>query len=113
MNAESVLGYVRESWPSPFSPRAWKVIGVYAAIELVIMRLMPGREFKATITPMGNVPIYKANGLQSYFFSIFLLAGLTYSGILEPGRIYDMFGELLSAINLFGLLFCAFLTLKG
>ena len=63
MNAESALGYIRENWPSPFSPRAWKVIGVYAAIELAIMRLMPGSKFKATITPMGNVPVYKANGL--------------------------------------------------
>ena len=77
------------------------------------MRLMPGKEFKASITPMGHIPVYKANGLQSYFFSLFLLAILTFSGVLEPGRIYDMFGELLAAINLFALLFCVGLTLKG
>ena len=77
------------------------------------MRLMPGSEFRASTTPMGNVPIYKANGLQSLFFSIFLLGALTHAGVLEPGRIYDMFGELLSAINLFALVFCFLLTIKG
>ena len=62
---------------------------------------------------MGNVPVYKGNGMQAYFLSILLLAILTKYGSLKPGFIYGMFGELLSTSNLFALTFCLFLTIKG
>ena len=112
-NAESPLGYIRSNWPSPFSGRAWIVYGVYIVIELCIMVMMPGKDFKATTTPMGNVPVYKANGMQSYFFALFLLFVFTKFTDFKPGYIYDMFGELLSVSNFAALIFCLFLTIKG
>lgn len=30
--------------------------------ELAFMKIVPGKEFKASVTPKGNVPIYKVRG---------------------------------------------------
>ncbi len=48
------------------------------AFELILQRFMPGKEFKATVTAGGNVPVYKANGMASYITTIVTLLGLTY-----------------------------------
>jgi 7-dehydrocholesterol reductase len=45
--------------------------------------------------------------------SIALLALGTHQGWFVPGEIYDLFGNLLSSMNVFALSFCVFLTLKG
>lgn len=77
------------------------------------MRFVPGKEFRATKTAMGNIPIYTANGVQCYLISIFALVISTYQGWLVPGAIYDLMGNLLASMNVFALAFCLGLTLKG
>jgi hypothetical protein len=43
---------------------------------------MPGKEFKANATPKGNVPVYTANGMQCYLFTLGLLcAGMYYKQV--------------------------------
>lgn len=74
---------------------------------------MPGKEFKATVTAMGNVPVYKANGVQCFIASIILMILGAELEIFVPGEIYDLMGNLLSSMNVFALIFCLFLTLKG
>ena len=34
------------------------------------------------------------------------------SGLWNPGRVYDLFGEMLAALNTFSLIFCVFLNVK-
>lgn len=55
--------YIYDIWPTPWNPLAWKVIFSYMAVELLLMRFVPGAEFKAMKTAMGNVPVYTANGV--------------------------------------------------
>uniref|UniRef100_A0A7S2RJ36 7-dehydrocholesterol reductase n=1 Tax=Rhizochromulina marina TaxID=1034831 RepID=A0A7S2RJ36_9STRA len=100
-------------FPSPFDPLAWKIIGVYMAVELLFMKAMPGAKFEATMTAKGNTPVYKANGMQSFLGSLALLLGLAYYGVINPAVVYDKFGELLMSMNVFALLFCAMLLVKG
>ena len=101
--------------PTPFDPDAWKIILSYIGFELFLMRFVPGKEFKATVTPSGHVPTYNANGVQCYFISIAVLFLLKLSGKPEynPAIVYDHMGYLLSAVNIFALLLCSFLTFKG
>ena len=66
--------------------RAWKIIGSFALFELIIMRILPGGTVKGPITPNGNIPEYKANGLLSFFVSVTTFIALTYSGIVKPDR---------------------------
>ena len=105
--------YVYNNWPTPWNPLAWKIIFSYMAVELLLMRFVPGPEFRAMKTAMGNVPIYTDNGVMCYLISIGLLALSTYFGVFVPGDIYDLMGNLLASINVFALLFCIFLTIKG
>lgn len=96
------------------SQTAWTVIGVYAAFQLALMKLVPGKLVKGPITPKGWTPIYKANGVACYFITLAVfLAGSYYLNLFSPTIVYDHFGEILGALNLFSLLFCLFLLLKG
>lgn len=108
-----VLNFLHEVWPTPFDPYAWKMIFSYMAFELFLMRFVPGREFKATSTLSGHVPIYIANGLQSYLITILTLFAFSYYEIFNPADVYDNMGKLLSSLNLFAISLCCFLTYKG
>lgn len=68
------LQVVNEVWFSRFfgTATAWKIIGVFAALQLILMRVLPGKKYTGTITPMGNLPEYKDNGLASYIITFAL-----------------------------------------
>jgi 7-dehydrocholesterol reductase len=96
------------------SKTAWTILGVFAAVQLAFMRLLPGKMFKGPITPEGNVPVYKANGVLSYACTLALwFLGAYVFHWFSPTIIYDHFGELLGALNIFSLFFCVFLMVKG
>src|SRR5579859_985203 len=63
-----LLGALSAIWGPVFfgTPTAWAVIGVHAAVGLVLMRLLPGKEFLGPVTANGNVPVYKANGVAAF-----------------------------------------------
>lgn len=102
---------------SPFffgSTTAWKMLAIFAAIQLLFLRLLPGKNYRGPLTPQGHVPHYKANGIPAYFCTL----GLWFLGAyvfhwFSPTIIYDHFGELLGALNIFSLGFCFFLFIKG
>jgi 7-dehydrocholesterol reductase len=78
------------------------------------MKVLPGRNYFGTVTPMGNLPQYKDNGLLSYILSFVLYLGASVGlGLFSPAIIYDHFGDILGALNLTALLFCLFLYFKG
>ncbi len=96
------------------SATAWKMIGIFAALQLALMRLLPGKKYHGTITANGNVPEYRDNGLASYIitFALYFFCSL-YLGLFSPGIIYHHFGELLGALNFTALVFCLLLYFKG
>ena len=91
------------------SATAWKIIASFAAFQLFLMKAVPGKPFVGPITPKGNVPIYKANGLACFIitFATFFLA--TKFQLFSATIIYDNLGPILGALNCFSLLFCLFL----
>lgn len=96
------------------SAEAWKIIGIYALIELLFMRLLPGKIFYGPVTPAGNVPEYKANGFLAYVLTLALfLIGSFQFGWFSPTIIYDHFPDLLGALNIFSLCLCLVLLIKG
>ncbi len=114
--ARGPLAVIWDAWgPVVFGSRtAWLMLGAFAAFELALMRLLPGREFRGPITPKGNVPVYRANGPLAFAVTLAAFYGVTLgSGLLPASIIYDHFGELLGALNLFSLAFCLALYLKG
>ena len=55
--SEGLLSTIYRIWPSPWDGMAWKMIGGFLSFELILMKVMPGKEFKATVTPKGNQPM--------------------------------------------------------
>lgn len=104
---------IYDVWPTPWDPTVWKMILGFMVFEAILQRWMPGKEFVATLTPKGNRPVYKANGMASYLFTLATLLACSYMGIFRPALVYDKFGEILSSMNVFALLFCVMLLIKG
>lgn len=107
---------LHDAWLVRFwgSPTAWAMIGVMAVLQLAMMKLLPGKPFTGTITPMGNLPEYRDNGLASYLITFALFLGASVGlGWFSPGIVYHEFGELLAALNISALVFCLVLYLKG
>jgi 7-dehydrocholesterol reductase len=96
------------------TPAAWKSLATFAAFQLFLMKAVPGKPFAGPVTPKGNTPIYKANGLACFLITIvtFFLASFKLQ-LFSPTILYDHLGPILGALNSFSLLFCLFLYFKG
>lgn len=105
-----------EVWSPIFwgTSTSWNMIAFFICFQLVLMRIVPGAQFLGPVSPMGNVPIYKANGLQCFFITMltFYLCAFELQ-LFSPTIIYDNFGALLSSLNIFSFSFCILLYLKG
>jgi len=96
------------------TPTAWKILGVFAGIQLAFMRLLPGKIKEGPITPKGHIPLYKDNGLVSFLTTMsFFFLSTTVFQFFSATIIYDNLGGILGALNIFSLLFCLFLLIKG
>jgi len=74
---------------------------------------IPSKTFSGPTTPAGYIPKYSANGTQYYLVSlaVYLVTVYMYPDI--PLDIVDNFGDIISSLNLFSLLFCTYLLIKG
>ena len=113
---EGIFSTIYNLWSPLFfgTVIAWKILAIFAALELCLMKVLPGRLVSGPVTPRGNVPVYKANGASAFAFTMVLFyLGSVQFKLFSPGIIYDNFGGLLGALNFFSLLFCLFLFFKG
>ncbi|CAH1773619.1 unnamed protein product [Owenia fusiformis] len=88
----------------------------YALFALLLQIMVPGPRAEGPVTPKGNVPVYKDNGFSCYVITMVTFAGLTYylkQHGMSPTIVYDRFGEILGALNIFSLLICLVLYFKG
>lgn len=106
------LPYLAAAYP-PSSWAGLRYLAAFGAIQAVLQLLVPGKRFEGPPTPKGNVPVYKANGLQCYLLSLALFFGGWYAGWFDPAAVYDHMGAIISTSNIFSLAFCVFLYLKG
>lgn len=92
-----------------------KLLLSFAAFQLGLMRLVPGKAFIGPVSPQGVQPEYKANGFQCFLISIFsfLLFSDLGLGWYKTTVIYDNYAEIMSALTVASLGFCFFLWIKG
>ena len=95
------------------SPAAWKILASYGAFQLLLMKFIPGKPFLGPITPKGNIPLYKANGITCFLITLAAFGLGIHFNLFSATLIYDEFGYLLGALNCFSLLLCLFLYFKG
>ena len=75
--------------------------------------MLTGQAFEATVTANGNVPVYKANGVQSLVVTVAAFFACWHFGLTTPTEVYDLFGEMLAAMVVVSFVFCLFLPVKG
>lgn len=93
---------------------AWTLILTFMAFQLILMRIIPGKSVEGPVTPKGNVPVYKVNGLACYLITLFLYCLCSFKlHWFSPNIIYINFPGILGALNVFSLLFCLILYFKG
>ncbi|KAK1276837.1 7-dehydrocholesterol reductase [Acorus gramineus] len=102
----------RSIWPKPTAV-AWKIIACFAAFEAALQLMLPGERVEGPISPAGNRPVYKANGLAAYAVTLITYLGLWWFGIFNPAIVFDHLGEIYSALIVGSLIFCVFLYIKG
>ncbi len=116
IKSEGWISLLKKAWfPYIFGSKvAWSYIFPYAVFQLILMRVLPGKETKGPVTPAGNVPVYKANGLLSYFVTLAAFFGCAYGlNLFDPADVYDHYLEIIGAMNVVSLVFCAILIAKG
>jgi 7-dehydrocholesterol reductase len=91
----------------------WKLVGSFMAIELLLMRILPGSRFEGPVAPSGHVPVYKANGVAAFLVSIALYGAASYFKWYTPGTVYNNLGPIFAFLVLFSLFFCLLLCFKG
>lgn len=95
------------------SPTAWTIILSFTVFQMGLMRALPGEEYVGPVTPKGNRPVYKANGVAAFFTTMLVFVACTSTGLFPATIIYDNMGELLGALNVSALTVCLLLYFKG
>lgn len=108
---------VLSKWPAPWGSteaiEAWVWFLTFGAAQACLQLCVPGKPFYGPVSPRGNVPVYKANGVQCFFITgVLFFMGARFE-LFDPARLYDIFAELLAVCNVFALMLCVFLTVKG
>nr|WP_232220487.1 7-dehydrocholesterol reductase [Legionella tunisiensis] len=114
MTQKGLVQTIYDVWrPYLGSGTAWVIIGCFIALKL-FNAFLPGKPFHGPLTPKGNIPIYKANGVLAFVTTITTFCFATFGlNLFSATILYDNLGSILGALNLFSLLFCVFLYVKG
>jgi 7-dehydrocholesterol reductase len=99
-------------WPMP-SLTALGLVAGFAALQLLLLRVLPGDVHFGPTTPMGNRPSYKLNGVPAFAATHALIALAAHAGLVSPTIVYDRFGEILVTLNIAALALCAWSFVKG
>lgn len=98
--------------PLPSWQAAAMLLG-WLAFQLLLLRLLPGPRHLGPVTPRGNRPEYRLNGVTTFAVTHLVWFVATGMGLFSGAVVYERFGELLVTSSLFALLLCAFLYVKG
>ena len=105
--------YSLDWWPSPWDATTWQLIAAFVLFQLLLVRLVPGPRFVASLTPSGHAPVYTANGMACYLITLATLLGLHHCTAFDSAILYDKFGHILSSMNVAALFLCLVLLAKG
>ena len=83
---KGIFATIYSIWAPVFfgTAKAWKILAAFAGFELLLMKVLPGRKFHGPVTPKGNIPAYKANGVSAFLSTLFLFYFATHSLKLFP-----------------------------
>ncbi|KMZ69960.1 7-dehydrocholesterol reductase [Zostera marina] len=92
---------------------AFKIIACFAVFEAALQLALPGKTVQGPVSPAGNIPIYKANGMAAYLVTIITYISLWWFGVFNPAIVYDHLGSIFSSLLVGSFFFCILLHIKG
>ena len=99
--------------PRP-SVTALSMLAVFAVLEGLLLVLLPGKVHYGPVTPAGNRPRYRLNGVAAWVITHGVILVAAYPlGLFRLGEIYDNLGSILATTNVLALALCFVLYLKG
>jgi 7-dehydrocholesterol reductase len=96
------------------SLKAWAFFGAFCLLALVL-NFVPAKTESGPLTATGHLPQYVDNGMRHcvLFSAVFFGCSNLGLGLFDLRLLYDIFPDLIQVLNIFGLVFCVFLTYKG
>jgi len=94
------------------SSESWAIVLLFMAWTFLSLKV-PSKIFLGPPTPVGYVPKYSANGVQFYLSSLLVYLLLVFNRPEIPLLIHSKFSEIISLLNLFSLILCVLLLVKG
>lgn len=99
--------------PAP-TPTAVAIIVGWIAFQWLLLVALPGEAFLGPVSPEGERPAYRLNGIAAWLVTHVGLFGVAWPlGWLDPGALVDHWGSVLVTLNLGALVACALLYVKG
>jgi 7-dehydrocholesterol reductase len=98
--------------PRPSLTAAGLLLG-WLVFQLLLLVALPGKRHLGPVTPRGNRPEYRLNGVAAFIVTHVVWFGATGLGLFRGAVIYDHFGEILVTSSLFALVACGWLYVKG
>jgi len=100
-------------WPTP-SFAAAKIIAWFGLLNVLLLQLVPAKIMQGPITPGGNRPTYRLNGVACFILNhVILYIGGAVFELYNLGIAYDYLGSILVTLSYFSLFFCFVLYFKG
>eukprot|EP00035_Acanthoeca_spectabilis_P039834 m.65404 g.65404 ORF g.65404 m.65404 type:complete len:518 (-) comp9758_c0_seq1:2837-4390(-) len=99
--------------PGDISMLGWKFIGVFLAVSIVLMKLVPGHVVTGPVTPTGHVPEYIANGVPAFIIHVALFVTGGVANFYNLSIVYDELESILNGLNYLALGFVVLLYIKG
>jgi hypothetical protein len=98
-------------------PTAYRAVFGYSAFQIMLLKLAPGPDFLGPITPAGNRPTYRDNGLLCFFLTLASFAAFTHPAsplkFFEASIVYDYMEEIIGTCNAVAFAICLLLNIKG
>ncbi|EFJ06471.1 hypothetical protein SELMODRAFT_135440 [Selaginella moellendorffii] len=101
-----------EIWPRP-TLTACKIIAAFGLFEAFLLLALPGKKFIGPVSPSGNRPVYKANGMAAYVTTLVVYTAMWRFGWFNPALVYDHLGEIFSTLIFGSIVFCVLLYIKA
>ena len=95
------FGGLYEMWAPVFwgSKTAWSILGICAAVQILLMKVLPGKKVNGPTRQKDYTPVYRNNGFAAFLMSLFLFWLLDFQlKLFRPAMIYDHFGEIIGAL---------------
>jgi len=85
----------------------------WSALQLALLRGLPGRRCEGPPTPAGARPIYRDNGLLAWAVSHGLLVAALLTGALPATAIFERLGEIIATANVLALVLCVAMQIRA